>query len=242
MAEKNNRLYGWPIPKHLEVVAARIRADLENGTSLAVSKPRASAITPEVTKDGLTGEGRVTDDRHAAGMGRLHEVDLGPDATARNIQRTEEAWKRLEGGQVGSLEDASKVRLGRDGKPRRRQRRTSEDIRRDQLVEAVLSEAKCMFKLPILACIMLTSTVGYFGEERQPSPTADNDADNDEAMAEKFRQEFLESIESQKQRRPAPPPGAKGAKEAPKGPKLGGSRSARAAMRLQEEQAAKSKR
>jgi hypothetical protein len=61
-------------------------------------------------------------------------------------------------------------------------------------------------------------------------------------MVEKFRQEFLDSIESRQQRKVAPPPGAKGVKEPPKGPKLGGSRSARAAMRLQEEQAAKNKR
>jgi hypothetical protein len=35
------------------------------------------------------------------------------------------------------------VRLGRNGKPRRQpKRRNSEDLRRDQLVEAVMREAK----------------------------------------------------------------------------------------------------
>ena len=82
----------------------------------------------------------------------------------------------------------------------------------------------------------------YFEEDQSQNPHSTGDADNDDAMVEKFRQEFLESIESRQQRKPAPPPGAKGVKEPPKGPKLGGSRSARAAMRLQEEQAAKSKR
>jgi hypothetical protein len=89
---------------------------------------------------------------------------------------------------------------------------------------------------------MLTVTVEYFEEDKAQNPAATGDADNDDAMVEKFRQEFLESMESRQQRKPAPPPGPKGVKEPPKGPKLGGSRSARAAMRLQEEQAAKNKR
>jgi hypothetical protein len=89
---------------------------------------------------------------------------------------------------------------------------------------------------------MLTATVEYFDDGQAQDQTATGDADNDDAMVEKFRQEFLDSIESRQQRKVAPPPGAKGVKEPPKGPKLGGSRSARAAMRLQEEQAAKNKR
>lgn len=79
----------------------------------------------------------------------------------------------------------------------------------------------------------------YFDEETLSKPEQ-VPANNDEALVEQFRQEFLESIESRQQRKPIAP--AHGVKEAPKGPKLGGSRSARAAMQAQREQAAKNKR
>ena len=79
----------------------------------------------------------------------------------------------------------------------------------------------------------------YF-DEVAPSNLAQDSANNEEALVEQFRQEFLDSIESRQQRKPAVP--AHGVKEAPKGPKLGGSRSARAAMQAQREQAAKNKR
>jgi hypothetical protein len=70
-------------------------------------------------------------------MGKIEEVDIGPAA-----QRTDEKWRRLENGEFEQVA-TGKVRLGRDGKPRRPpKRRNSEDVRRDQLVEAVLSESK----------------------------------------------------------------------------------------------------
>jgi hypothetical protein len=75
----------------------------------------------------------------AAGMGKIEEVDIVPAA-----QRTDEKWRRLENGEFEQIA-TGKVRLGRDGKPRRPpKRRNSDDIRRDQLVEAVLSESKRM--------------------------------------------------------------------------------------------------
>ena len=78
-------------------------------------------------------------------MGKLHEVDLGPLTAARNIERTQAARKKLEGVDV-EKEPAPKVRLGKNGKPRRQpKRRNSEDLRRDQLVEAVLRESKRTF-------------------------------------------------------------------------------------------------
>lgn len=86
------------------------------------------------------------------------------------------------------------------------------------------------------------NTVDYFDEDKPAPKPLNADQDADDALAEQFRREFLDSIDSRNQRKPAPPPGPKGAKDQPKGPKLGGSRSARAAMRLQEEQAAKNKR
>ena len=90
--------------------------------------------------------------RQAAGLGKLHEVDLGEDARQRNISLTEAAKRRLEGGEPIE-EIVAKVRLGRDGKPRRaRKRRGSEDIKRDKLVEEVLKESKCIASLNVNAC------------------------------------------------------------------------------------------
>ena len=81
--------------------------------------------------------------RQPAALGRLQEVDLGPDATSLNVARTEAAKRRLEGGEVEPEELVGKVRLGKDGKPRRaRRRRNSDDIKRDKLVEEVLRESK----------------------------------------------------------------------------------------------------
>lgn len=80
----------------------------------------------------------------------------------------------------------------------------------------------------------------YFDSAPPPTSTSGPAANNDEALVEQFRQEFLDSIQERQQRKPAPP--ARGEKEAPKGPKLGGSRSARAKMHALEEDRTKSKR
>lgn len=102
-------------------------------------------------------------ERQPATLGKILEVDLGNEARDRNVVRTEQARRRLDGEDV---EDESvtegktkKIRIGRDGKPwRGRKRRTSEDIRRDQLVEEVLRENRRMF-LPYvvhrIGCILI---------------------------------------------------------------------------------------
>jgi hypothetical protein len=85
--------------------------------------------------------------RMAAGMGKIEEVDIGPVT-----KRTDEKWRRLENGEFEQIA-TGKVRLGRDGKPRRPpKRRNSDDVRRDQMVEAVLSEAKRMLTFHLLSC------------------------------------------------------------------------------------------
>jgi hypothetical protein len=222
LAEQNYRQYGWPIPKHLQSTVAAIAPDLKH--TFIASSIQATAANSARDNDA------EHSNRIAAGQGKLQEVDLGPDATAR----THENWKRLEGNNP-ETEKAPKVRLGRDGKPRRGpKRRNSDDIRRDQMVEAVLREAKRTSALA-LSPPSLTRTVEYFDE----APANARFAGTDEDMVERFRTEYLESIEERQQRKPVMPPGAK---DAPKGPKLGGSRSARAAMRQQEELAAKTKR
>lgn len=81
--------------------------------------------------------------RQPAALGKLQEVDLGPDATSLNVARTEAAKRRLEGVDVEPEDIVGKVRLGKNGKPRRtRRRRNSDDIKRDKLVEEVLRESK----------------------------------------------------------------------------------------------------
>ncbi|KAI9832836.1 MAG: hypothetical protein M1826_001002 [Phylliscum demangeonii] len=164
--------------------------------------------------------------RQPAALGKLHEIDLGPDVKLSNIAKTEAAKKRLEAGHADAADvamddDRTKGRLGRHGKPwRGRKRRTSDDVRRDQLVEEVLRESKLELY-----------------DEPEPILNANDVQAADDRIAEKFRRDFLDAISSRHRRR-GPPANSAAAKakreERPKGPKLGGSRSARAAMREQQ--------
>jgi hypothetical protein len=100
--------------------------------------------------------------RQPAALGKLLEIDLGDEARNRNVQRTEQARRRLDGEEVedeaGKEGKAVKVRLGRDGKPwRGRKRRASEDVKRDKLVEDVLRENRCESSLFLSheACVLI---------------------------------------------------------------------------------------
>ena len=78
-------------------------------------------------------------------------------------------------------------------------------------------------------------------DEPEADPANDDQA-ADDRIAEQFRREFLDAVSSRRQRTShAAKAASKGVKadERPKGPKLGGSRSARAAMRELQEKAAK---
>ncbi|KKZ60048.1 hypothetical protein EMCG_05171 [[Emmonsia] crescens] len=163
----------------------------------------------------------VLPQRQPASLGKLHEIDLGPDAKLRNIERTEAATRRLAGDQVPDEDEddkdvtSKKARPGvKDGKNwRARKRRNSEDIRRDKLVEEVLRESK----------------LDVYDEPEVASQQNDDQA-ADDRIAEQFRRDFLDAIHSR--RRGARAKTAKTTKpDVPRGPKLGGSRSARAAMR-----------
>jgi len=118
-----------------------------------------------------------------------------------------------------------KPRIGRDGKlmkPRPRKRRNSEDIKRDQLVEQVLRESRLEI---------------YDGPDTAEQSNANEGLDTDEKIAEQFRQDFMDAMESRRRNRTAGQPKMPTGKPGdvgPKGPKLGGSRSARAAMRERE--------
>ena len=160
-------------------------------------------------------------------MGKLQEVDLGPEAATKSWARHEDVQNTRSSTiaqHSGLINGQSKEQ--KPGKRRRWQkRRNSEDIARDAAVEAVLRESR----------------LNIFEKETPPSPPANYNSDAEDAgdaMLEQFRRDYMESQESQK-RKPAPPPGLKGVKEQPKGPKLGGSRSARAAMQKLQEEAAK---
>lgn len=79
-------------------------------------------------------------------------------------------------------------------------------------------------------------TVDMYEEPPPPVNASSGDGEADDQIAEAFRREFMDAV-SQRQRKkavsapPARGPGGKKEEEIMKGPKLGGSRSARAAMR-----------
>ncbi|KAK6843499.1 hypothetical protein PG987_004359 [Apiospora arundinis] len=162
---------------------------------------------------------------HIAMQGKLLEVDLGDEVRNRTANMTERAWRQLQGEKVEDDEPTGppkKVRLGRDGKPwRSRNRRDSDAIKRDQLVEELMRENRLdMYETP-----------------KQPvaSTSAEDTAAADDRIAEEFRREFMDAMAARQKRRKAPAPAAKpGAKkdeDVLRGPKLGGSRNTRAAMR-----------
>ncbi|TGO65070.1 hypothetical protein BCON_0004g00670 [Botryotinia convoluta] len=165
-------------------------------------------------------------------MGQILEIDLGEESRARNAYRTEIA-RRKAAGEVIELEEFTqplpKPRLGRDGKPwRGRKRRGSDDIQRDALVDAILHENRLDIYEPVPLSKEMNHTAGLA---------------NDEMVAETFRKDWEEasshaSLQRQQQMsEKAAKDKKKGAQDKTeeelymKGPKLGGSRSARAAMR-----------
>lgn len=76
-----------------------------------------------------------------------------------------------------------------------------------------------------------------YDEPVEEPPTANDDQAADDRIAEAFRREFMDSVAARQRKKAAPAqPQARTAagkkeEEALKGPKLGGSRTARAAMR-----------
>ena len=115
---------------------------------LGQALPGSSNYTSSAQSSG--DEDRALSERHTlqrqpATLGKIHEIDLGKDASLRNQERTELAMRRARGEQIPAEEPAvkKKPRLGRNGKPRRGpKRRNSEDVKRDQLVEQVLHESR----------------------------------------------------------------------------------------------------
>jgi hypothetical protein len=95
----------------------------------------------------------------------------------------------------------------------------------------------CALLFPFSSWNINNYIVEIYEELQEELPNLNDDQAADDRIAEAFRKEFMDAV-SQRQRKkagPAPPPargpGGKKEEEALKGPKLGGSRSARAAMR-----------
>ncbi|KAE8350262.1 hepatocellular carcinoma-associated antigen 59-domain-containing protein [Aspergillus coremiiformis] len=162
--------------------------------------------------------------REPASLGKLHEIDLGQETKLQNIARTEAATRRLAGDDEAAdlKNDGSLSKLAPVHKDERlwrhRKQRTSEDVERDRLVEEVLRESK----------------LEVYEEPEHELVVAGDDQAADDRVAEQFRRDFLDAIQSR--RRVTRTKNTKSTKvEASRGPKLGGSRSARAAMRESQE-------
>ncbi|KAI9654017.1 MAG: hypothetical protein M1831_005534 [Alyxoria varia] len=197
--------------------------------------------------------------KQPASLGRIQEIDLGPDAALRNVEMTEETVQRLRNGEpLLQAEQPRKPRLGKDGKPRRykKNRRNSDDIRRDEIVDAMFRENRLEVDLyddPSSSRRKNRKTADNDNREASPSSSSESHP-ADDAIAEAFRRDFMESVAARQNFRrsnnpnagkpPAPVTSGVG-KHAPKpgagkigrGPKLGGSRSARAAMHAREKEA-----
>lgn len=205
-------------------------------------------------------------------INQLTEVDLGASTYETNLLRTKQALERARLGLPPLSNEPKppkprKPRIGRDGKPMKprppRKRRNSEDIARDALVESLLHENKFgIYEPPASNAQTSTSidtsirstttntsvptTLPPAGiSNSTPQNEADADAEADDAVAEQFRQEFMDAMAERHHRhkastQPKAPggggggasgPGGSGSGAAePKGPKLGGSRAARARM------------
>lgn len=136
---------------------AYIDSELAKRHSESVAAAGSVANAPNSTEVGeatlqILGRAIKEVQRQPAALGKLLEIDLGNEVRDRNVERTEQA-RRMMDGQYVEEENTSKakkkVKLGKDGKPwRGRKRRTSEDIMRDKFVEEVLRENKCRSLFP----------------------------------------------------------------------------------------------
>ncbi|KAI1368592.1 hypothetical protein F5Y08DRAFT_335484 [Xylaria arbuscula] len=241
---------GEIINKHMEEY---IEAELAKRHYLA-SNPQGSSSSNQPSGGGISSAaaaaaaraGDKGEEKHTALTGKLFEVDLGDEVRSRNEAMTDRARRKLQGLAVEDDDTSAehqrrkKVRLGKDGKPwRPRNRRNSDDVKRDQFVEEILRENRLdVYEAPAPP----PGAAANPGEEEE-------DVAADDRIAEEFRREFLDAMaERQRRRKPVEPPSKPGAKkdeEVLKGPKLGGSRNTRAAMRdllLQKEKEKEGKR
>lgn len=167
-------------------------------------------------------------------LGKLQEIDLGDEVREYNMSRTQQrlnGQKSIEEEAIRNANEMPKPRpgLGPDGKPwrpRKNRGRNSEDVRRDALVDEVLSENR----------IELYEEVPGFAPGQGIYNPDEEDGAADDRIAEEFKREFMDAVNQRQRKRPTAETGKKSAKltkeeELMKGPKLGGSKTQRAAMR-----------
>ncbi|RGP74331.1 hypothetical protein FLONG3_6110 [Fusarium longipes] len=165
----------------------------------------------------------TTATKHESGravmQGQLMEIDLGDHMQDGKSDRAGRAGQ--EDGATNGEQRAKKPRLRRDGKPwRPRNRRDSDAVKRDQIVEEILRESRLDLYEPT-------------PEQSGSAVSADQDGAADERLAEEFRQQFLEDVAERqlRKKKATNQPARPGTEEVLKGPKLGGSRNSRAQMR-----------
>jgi hypothetical protein len=81
--------------------------------------------------------------REPAALGKLHEIDLGQEATLQNIARTAAATRRMAG-----EPSSEQLQVGNNDSGWRSRARKYEDVERDRLVDEVLRESKCKRSIP----------------------------------------------------------------------------------------------
>lgn len=226
----DKHMYAFPPPTlQINLDAATNVIRMAYVDSELAKRQNQSTSTQSLNGQELSPNGALLDaglHRQPAALGKLHEIDLGPDATLRNIALTKAAQRKLQGIEPEIDESTGKIRLRKDGKPwRPRKRRNSEDVKRDKLVEEVMRESR----------------LDIYDEPDEEVNNDDQAADD--RIAEQFRREFMDAISSRQQKgaHAKKPVKGKEVDDQPRGPKLGGSRSARAAMREREEAAKKKK-
>jgi hypothetical protein len=139
---------------------AQVQAQAQSQASHAHPPPSTSS---QPTKSITDSKKELDVQRQPAALGKLLEIDLGDEARNKNVERTNQARRRLDGEEIEDEtvpgKKTGKLRLGRDGKPwRGRKRRASDDIKRDKLVEEVLRENRCKllsFPFTILSTVYL---------------------------------------------------------------------------------------
>lgn len=230
--------------EYIEAQLARRHNASASSSSTAAQGGRSSSQDPRGGIESILNTLPKPEQRNRALQGQLTEVDLGDEARSRNEALTERARRKLQGEAIDDDEQAGrprKVRLGKDGKPwRSRNRRNSDDIRRDQLVEEILREnRRKLFASPSFPPLfniffiilrthsrqILTNTTVDVYETPTPPPAstsgaaggagdADADGGADERIAEEFRREFMDAMaeRQQKRKKPTNAPPAGGAK------------------------------
>ncbi|KAE9970328.1 hypothetical protein EG327_010304 [Venturia inaequalis] len=210
--------------KQMDAYVDRKMAELSGN----YASTRTALLDDNSTVTHGTKPGRYNGGDDAVFAGKLVEVELGEAVERKTTSKKKEARKR--------------PGLGPDGKPwrSRTQRRNSADLARDQFVEQVLRETDVQFTEADKPDAYQDFTME---EQDYADQIMRDDQAIDELVAAKWRNNYLAAQADGKMVRKVPPPpgGAKG-EDRPKGPKLGGSRMARAQMRLQEEKAAAKKR